>query len=592
MDTMHDLLRPSWGSEQWILEGWNKISEEEKELIKSRMDELFKNGLPFELKHNKSLYIYTFSLLAQLEVLAIQVPLKFESKMSSPEFKQRLHTQLLDEIFHSLVFTKIVYLLCDPYSLPPEYNDSIEDLCDFVRNEECPKSAIMLLNLIGEGWIEEIFTSLEKSNIAPEVFKAILEDEHRHVCEADLYQDIGMPDLDQVRPKLEYLEDQLLTKIFLQYKYILSVCTLLGVDGTMGFIQALNEKHNQQLAKIKLRPSEQWSFFMQMMHGIFPKIQAYVYANEAMPMSPTRQMFMTQWDDPKDPTMVGQFNMNVSCLDFFNKKYPSETLTTVMLQAISLGLAEHDSFRSFLSYKQLFRSKKAYAGMIVQLPECGDHLGTIVFENCHLMTTQQLAVRIRTVLQMMMFCFKKRAQLEQTYPYLKQIGEGALYEFANGVYEIPIPGNAVVSLSNIGHCGYSQTKSPLRSTESMKLTLLEIERKQVWNKHTQEFEVQDLLPVSVSADHRIFDGNLPIPRIVSDLFDRSFSKMQQEAHLPIQAPCNKKQADFMALANRVVDSNLEFGYKILTVLQTIWPDFMELEDIFQPVAIKKPVLFS
>ena len=99
MDELSKLLKPSWGSEQWILEGWNQISNEEKLLIAQRMDKLFQNGLPFELKHDKLLYIYTFSLLAQLEVLAIQIPLKFESRMSTVEHRTRLHKQLLDEIF-------------------------------------------------------------------------------------------------------------------------------------------------------------------------------------------------------------------------------------------------------------------------------------------------------------------------------------------------------------------------------------------------------------------------------------------------------------------------------------------------------------
>ncbi|TAL58539.1 MAG: hypothetical protein EPN84_12790 [Legionella sp.] len=592
MRELHDVLRPSWGSEKWILEGWQQITEEEKELIQTRMDELFKDGLPFELKHNKLLYIYTFSLLAQLEVLAIQVPLKFEAKMSSPEFKQRLHTQLLDEIFHGMVFTKIVYLLSDPYAFPPAYNENIELICDFIRNEECPKVAIMLLNLIGEGWIEEIFTSLERHQIAPKVFATIIADEHRHVCEADLYRDIGLPDLNEVREKLEYLEEQLLTNLFLQYKYMLSVSTLLGVDGTMEFMESLNAKHEHQLSKLNMVPSDKWKFFMQMMQGIFPKIFAYTHGNKALPMSATRQMFMTQWDNPKDPTMVGQFNVNVSCLDFFNKKFPPETLTTLMLQAISLGLTENDSFRNYLSYKQLYQSQHAYAGMIVQLPECGDHLGTIVFQDCHLMTVPELALRIRTVLKMMMYCFKKREELEKKHPHLKQIGADTLYEIANDLYEYPIPGNAVVSLSNIGHCGYSQTKSPLRATESMKVTLLEVERRQVWNKQKEEFEAQDLLPVSVSADHRIFDGNMPIPRILSDLFDRSFATMIKNKNKAVNPGPQTPNMHFAKLLDQILNNNLELGYKTLTMLQTAWPDFMSLEDLFDPELARKVVEYS
>ena len=66
MDELSGLLRPSWGAEKWILEGWDTLTVDEKKLIKSRMDDLFKDGLPFELKSDKLFYIYTFSLLAQL----------------------------------------------------------------------------------------------------------------------------------------------------------------------------------------------------------------------------------------------------------------------------------------------------------------------------------------------------------------------------------------------------------------------------------------------------------------------------------------------------------------------------------------------
>lgn len=586
MKELTSLLRSSWGAEKWIAEGWNQITAAEKELISNRVDELFQNGLPFELKHNKLLYIYTFSLLAQLEVLAIQVPLKFEAKMITPQLKERLHAQLLDEIFHGIVFTKIVYLLCDPYSQPPAYNEQVEDLCNFIREEECPKVAIMLLNLIGEGWIEEIFTSLNDKGIAPAVFSTILADEHRHVCEADLYQEVGLPDLNKVRVKLDYLEEQLVTKLFLQYKYMLPFYTILGVEGSMGFMQALNAKHHQQLAKLNLKPSSKWLFYMQLLQGVFPKIQEYADMNHEIEMTPTRQASMTQWDDPADPTMVGQFNINISCLDFFNKKFPPETVTTLMLQAISLGLAENSSFRSFLSYKKLYQSKEAYAGIVVQLPSCGNHLSTIVFKNCHEMSVAHLATRIRFVIKILTYCFKKREELERKHPYLKLITEQTIYEFANDLYGFPIPGNAMVSLSNIGHCGYTQTKSPLRINESMKMTLCEVDRRQVWNKQTKAFEVQDILPVSISADHRIFDGNMPIPKLVASLFEKVYDNMMNNTHkAPKRAiPHLRHFPPVLTFLNHLLSNNLELGYKSLTMLQMVWPDFMTIEDLIAPLA--------
>jgi hypothetical protein len=207
VDELRELLSPSWGAEKWILEGWNKINNEEKELIKTRMHELFKDGLPFEVKQEKLIYIYTFSLLAQLEVLAIQIPLKFEDKMSTPQFKQQMRAQLLDEIFHGMVFIKIAYMLSAPYATPPAYNENIEVLCDYIRNEECPKIALIMLNLVAEGWIEEVFQSLDEQKVAPKVFATILADEHRHVLEADLYREIGMPDKAILQKKLGELEE-------------------------------------------------------------------------------------------------------------------------------------------------------------------------------------------------------------------------------------------------------------------------------------------------------------------------------------------------------------------------------------------------
>ena len=82
MDEFTALIRPVWGAEKWISEGWDRLTDAEKQLIRGRMDALFQDGLPFELEKPKIFYIYTFSLLAQLEVLAVQIPLKFESKMS------------------------------------------------------------------------------------------------------------------------------------------------------------------------------------------------------------------------------------------------------------------------------------------------------------------------------------------------------------------------------------------------------------------------------------------------------------------------------------------------------------------------------
>ena len=581
MDELNELLKPSWGAEKWILEGWNVITEQEKKLIKTRMDELFHHGLPFELKHDKILYIYTFALLAQLEVLAIQIPLKFGARMSTVEYKERMRQQLLDEIFHGLVFTKIVYMLCAPNAVPPPYNENIEILCNFIREIDCPKMAVMLLNLVSEGWIEELFYSLHRQNIAPKVFATILDDEHRHVCEADLYKDIGLPDMALIKPKLAFLEEQLLSNILMQYKYMFSVTSLLGIDGGVELLKALDKKHHQQLEKINLEPSENWQMFMAYSEKLLPKFQTFSDKYQEIEMSQNRKAFMTQWDNPRDPTMYGQFNVNVSALDLFDKKFPPETLTTLMMQGISKLLYENESYRSFLSLHKLYLSKEAYVGIIVKLPDCNDHLGAIIFENCHEFSARELAYRTRAIMKAMTYCYKKREQLEKLHPHLGQMVDKALYDFANDAYGYPMAGNSFATITNIGIYGFSDCMAPLLSNETLKFGLLEVERKQVFNKTNKTFEVQDILPVSVSADHRVFDASTAAPKAVAKNFQLMFAKMIEDESDP------KKSAAFSYTDNsqatkfieQLVAHNLELGYKLLVLLQTSWFDFLKLEEL-------------
>lgn len=576
MQSLDQLLKPCFGPQTWIQEGWLAISEEEQLFIQKRLDNLFQNGLPIELKHDKLLYVYAFSLLAQLEVLAIQVPLKFQSQLKNPVFKAQMHRQLLDEIFHGLVFSKIVYLLSEPYGLPPTYSEHIEVLCNFIRNEDCPKVALMLLNLVAEGWIEEIFHAFEQANIAPKVFSVILEDEQRHVSEADLYQEIGLPDLQTIQKKIAYLEEQLLTNVFLQYKYMFSTMQLLGTTGVMSFTKALHHKHVKQLSKIHLTPGKHWQFYMTMVNALFPKMLNYTTHCKALEMTPMRQVFMTQWDNPTDPTMVAEFDLNIDKLDFFNKKFPRETLTLLTLQAISYGLTQESSFRNFLNQNRLYQHQDANVGLIVKLPDCGDHLGTIVFQNVHEIPIKTLAIKVKLALQMMMYCFKQREALETQYPELKRISEQTVYDFLNDRFGYPIPGDPVVSLSNIGMTGYTRAKSPLRRNECMKFTLLSVQKKPVWNAETKSFEARDMLPVSVSADHRVFDGNVPVAKNFDRYFNAAFQNMLNEVDAPSQP---QAKPEVQEIINAFMAYSIPLTYKLLTLFQTYWFDFLALEEL-------------
>jgi hypothetical protein len=318
---------------------------------------------------------------------------------------------------------------------------------------------------------------------------------------------------------------------------------------------------------------------MELSDQFLPRVRHYTEANQEVEMTPIRKVLMTQWSNPSDPTMAGQFDVNVTRLDFFSKKFPPETLTCLMMQAVSLGLSLNDSFRNYLSFRKIFRSKDSYVGLVVKLPDCGDHIATIVFENCHTFTFIELATKIRAIMKMMAYCYHKRQHLEQTNERVKELMHDMMYDFAYSTYNYPIAGTPFVSLSNIGYCGYTQCMSPLRCNESMKFSLMEVQRRPIWNKEKNAFEPEDMLPVSISADHRIFDGNIPVPKMTQEYFNTVFKKMTTEKQ-PKELPAFP-QPHIEQLLEQLIESNIELGYKSLLFLQTYWCDFLSVEELFQ-----------
>ena len=137
-----------------------------------------------------------------------------------------------------------------------------------------------------------------------------------------------------------------------------------------------------------------------------------------------------------------------------------------------------------------------------------------------------------------------------------------------------------MSLSNIGFCGFSGAKSPLFPNEALKFTLLEIERKPVWNKQTQAFEPQDMLPVSVSADHRVFDGNVPVPKLIASCFETMLAAMQADVATSKASTEANQLNDLIAILDGFVDGNVEIAYKALLVLQTYWMDYLGIDAFF------------
>ena len=131
--------------------------------------------------------------------------------------------------------------------------------------------------------------------------------------------------------------------------------------------------------------------------------------------------------------------------------------------------------------------------------------------------------------------------------------------------------------------------SPLRRNEALKFTLLAVERKQVWNQATGAFEIQDILPVSISADHRIFDANTPVPQHTCQFYEVMFDRMLNGDTTGATAPgalSPEEEKQWIQRLELLIEKNVTVAFKVLLLLQTYWFDFLPLEEVMQSETVK------
>ena len=254
-----------------------------------------------------------------------------------------------------------------------------------------------------------------------------------------------------------------------------------------------------------------------------------------------------------------------------------------MLQTVSQLLVDYPEYQLYLQDSMLYQRQEARVALVVKLPGCDDHMGTIVFQDCHALTAQALSSKIKQVVAMMTYCYKKREELEKDHPELISIHETILEEMKGLIYQSVRPTPPGVSVSNIGASGYVQGSSPLLSNEASKITLFEVQRTPVWSKESNTFEARDLLPVSVSVDHRVYDG-LPTPKIMTSIFQDVFQRMKPFKTTPLDVGVSATLMKNMV--DNLLAENLEFGYMILMTLQTMWPDYIHLDALFKNQKMK------
>ena len=578
MPHLQEIIRPTWSADKWLNNAWLTLTDKEKTIIAKRMEDMFANGLPLQLKHDKILYTHLFSLLTQLEIVGLHLLLKPIEKFTGTAFESPLRQQLMDEIFHASVFAKITYELSGPYALPPTENKDVEKIIALVLSEPDYRTSLILISLIAEGLIEEIFLSIK--DIAPKVVETILEDESRHMDEFELYRDIGLPDKAYLNERIGLFENELINLAFSQKKYVITFVNLIGMNGLIDLTHNIDKRQRETLARINIQPGESWQFFMKNIPLIIQHLFHDSNQDELVKQTTTRKILTSSWDDPNQPTEYALFSANVSPLKFFEKKYPPETLTCLVLQAVSKATATHPALKHYMSHHKIYNPKDSYVGLAVNLPGCDDHLGLIEFKNCHEMSIHDLSLHIQNDMKIMIYCYKKVQELQIEHPYFADIVDQLYLPKHQDVYQALNFARPAISISNIGQFGYDWACSPLLPNETVKYTLTKVERKQVWNTTTNAFEIQDILPLGISVDHRIFDANIPVPKIFQTAFDEMFNIMQ--ASRPSDKTVFNTPANaFIKSCEKLLAADVTFGFKYLLFSSQVWKNYKTPSDHFK-----------
>lgn len=577
INEIFSFIKPVWVLDNGLVQAWEAITDAEKTTIQHRVNEQFANGFPFELKAEKILYIYLFSFLTECEIIGTQVPLRYK-ELSSKKHSDMLHQQLLDEVFHTLLFAKIVSELSSPYAYPPECSKSVIKLSSMIQKESGALS-IILTNIITECWIEQMFLVLKKYGIAPGMFEVVLQDEQRHISEAALYKELGLPSKKIVAEKLAFLEDHFVSDLVYQENILYALEGLIGKEGCIDYTKQLDARYKEQLSRIGLEPSHNWNFFIDTVPNAFDSLFQNRKEEKHIQKSPVREVFTSIWDEPRLPTMSSSFSIDVTPLDFFEKKYPSEALTILMLQAFSKMAGENDMFRNYIYNKEIYQPEHAYFGLAINLPEFSDHLGCIEFKNCHEDSFKLLVSKIKKTMPLIGYAFKRSRELERLYPHLALFNEERFQYNKNNFYPNLLKTSPSVKFSNVGHWGYEDTVSPLMPGDTVKITINAVQKKQVWNNRSKCFEARDIVKVSMSGDHRVFDGNIPAKKLVQEKFQEVFGAMLED----LKNTRDSNEADIISLSDFQDESqkweriNVDYLHKVLHMMSFTWKDYKQID---------------
>ncbi len=475
-----ELVRPKWPPLRHVEHGWEQLTTAERDIVRQRVDEVLADHVWGP--HSRDALLHFFTFLAQVETIAIEIPLRFLPH--APEaLRPLLRRQLVDEVFHSTIFARLAHELALPESQPPPPLASAERLLQRIREEPDLAVTATLLNLVAEGWIETLFKHALRWKIAPAVFKAVLADEARHVNEAQAY----MHDLDaeKAQAAVEAFE-QGMVGVSAEPTVALAIRDLAGEKGQRALAGALHRQHIRHLREAGLTPSEAWMETAKHAEEAATKVEPLPVPEEVEDTH-WRRMARQLWQTPRDPTMQGDFDVRVGHI-------PRKILTPVLIAAIGRAWAAHPELNRIVLRDKVWQLPYANVGVRVLLDD--NELATVLIPEADRRSVRDIQRMLRDGIAQLQAARKRAAAGPQ--PAIPDPAVASLMP--------PLPHMFAVAVSNAGKWGvisgagcFSGWVSPTTD-----ITIGLRRRLPLWRgvAYVPSWHVN----VAAVQDHRVFDG--------------------------------------------------------------------------------------
>ncbi|HLE96842.1 MAG TPA: 2-oxo acid dehydrogenase subunit E2 [Candidatus Thermoplasmatota archaeon] len=481
------IMERSWPPMAHVRRGAERLGPEGRALVRRRLQETLSRVTP-KARDRAALRRF-FSFLAQVEVIAIEVPLS-ALPTARTELRPLLERQLADEIFHATLFAALAERMGGLDRPLPE----AERLLDIIRRQEDPRTTAVLLNLVAEGWIENLFDHAATWGVADEAFRVVLEDESRHVEEAADHAS-GV-DLSTVEPAVRAFEDELF-RLVQHPRVLLPTLALAGEAGFRRLGESFLEVHRGALAEAGLAPAPAVLRFQEALAEMGRDAPAAPAPTRIEPETQWRRTALQLWDAPRHPVMHGWVELRVDHV-------PRSLLTAVVVAAVGRVWHEYPRVNRYTVGGELWQPPGANVGVRVAVGGKGEALSTVVVTDAHTRSVEDIR-RLITKGTERLESFGAEAEGVVVDPAQEPLASVLRDEELMRMMPPSIVPCAV-TVSNVGRAGLVAGFGAMPGAlgQSVELIVGQIEQKPQWTGW--RYAPRDTLVLGCSADHRVVDG--------------------------------------------------------------------------------------